>query len=250
MTNPNRRSARKTQLDALVLSEAGNPHLIRKHFKELEHAGKRLGGTDLEIAEWLVEFLNTDVEALPSPSLQMKEYEIAYFSIFGPMAGQIVSPFRLLKYDRSSSGWSTSVSERYTVPNRADLLRVQIVLRKLADELTEGRGSLPLPAGDLCIEALRFDLPGLLTVLCAHSMDSFIFNAARLLAIYAARLRHCEERIKCGRLFLSARRKQAFCSDRCQTRAAKRRQRLGKAADKGGEENGSERRTQQRHNTT
>jgi hypothetical protein len=214
------------QVDKTIRDKIGDPGLVRKHYKELGLAERRLGQTPIRILQWLVNFANKELEDLNLIDLQKREYEVAHFSIFGLHPRQDVSPFDLLTDDRSESGWSQHIGRGLTLPNKADLLELQKEVRQFLDQLIDQQHTtIRLQDLRLNIQAVRFESQGFLDVSCSRIQDAFFYHEVPLFTLYAGRLRRCAES-DCKNRFLSMRRQQKFCSTTCQSRVATRRYRV------------------------
>ena len=216
----------KQRLDRLVRETIGDPELLRKHYAELEKAGGRIGRTSIQVMRWLLDFSQRDLENLSLGDLTNVAYEAAFFAIFGLREKQSVSPFDLLAHDRSKAGWAASITPRHTVPNRLEVLDLQAQIRQHLEQLIDGGGTLirlpNLEARVAIGKAGKGRAVGQLILSYERIAHQFLHHLLGVLVNHAPWVRRCKE---CERRFLAVRRKQKFCSARCQRRIATRRYR-------------------------
>lgn len=206
-----------------VRKEIDEPELRQKYYEALRKAQKRIGSAPTEVLKWLIAFAKEDLGELAIDPLRERGYEVAYFSIFGSTTSGDVSPYSLLMHDRTVTGWSQEVASRLSLPNRQDLLSLQIKVRHILDHLIEqGYASVWLHELTLTIRTTAKKRRGWLDVTCSHIQDKFLYHMAPLLTNHAGWIRRCGDST-CNCRFLGMRRIQRFCSVACQNRVASRR---------------------------
>jgi hypothetical protein len=132
----------------------------------------------------------------------------------------------------SASGWSVQAipgeTERYTLPSRKEAAQLQRTILGYLEKLWD-TAIAPITFSDLTVivtlPGAFHDRYGSVLVATKPKTKEFEYRFAVLLPQYSGRIRRCQE---CQRLFLAARRDQAFCQPRCQMRVASRKYRNSK----------------------
>ena len=187
---------------------------------EMKKAWERVTSFPNGAIEWLIHFLQLDLEVLTPSEWMIMAYEVASFS-------EQAGPKRYAMPTASASGWSVQAIPQeplnYTLPSRKEATYLQRTIRTYLEHLWE-HACAPITFSDL---TLVVTAPGALherygSVLVATKPKTkeFEYRVVVLLAEYSGRIRPCQE---CQRIFLAARCDQLFCTPRCQMRVASRK---------------------------
>ncbi len=179
---------------------------------ELEKASNRIGRTSKAWMRWLLQFAGQDLSTLSTGGWLNLRYEIALFTIVGP-----AQAWKLGRYTFASTGMGPMDGPPwyYVVPTREQVKEFQLETQHYLDELIHThRATFPVLHAELVVfHDAQLD-QGVLAVAPEAIETSFLYGLARLLEIHAPRLRRCTT---CGARFLASRRRQRFCSPRCQS---------------------------------
>ncbi len=182
---------------------------------ELENAVERFYPTPERAMKWILEFSQRDLSAsaLDSQSWMTLAFEIESFVWHGPPGQERVNL-------ANTKGWSVPVLAQVTIPSRKEALALQDCLRTSLNRLlTEGRTSIRIP--EMTIHIRRLSRTGEIDRFLAADkiQDVFVFYFTRLLIAHAHRVLRCDD---CPNLYLAMRRKQKYCTRKCQSRVSTR----------------------------
>lgn len=212
---------------------------------EIEKAAQRIGRTNSEAIDWLVQFAKTDLTALSQGELINLGYEMNCLSdfLYGSGTENFIGNLGISKKDweghdrfqkkpgnfEFSEIITALMTEQRPVhpamahPSLDQIKNLQTLVSELVSEiLVDKNFCMELPK--IKLQAFPFqDEDSVLTIIIADSPeDIFLHNIALLLVAGASRIRRCPE---CETIFFADRKNKFSCSTRCQNTAAVRRMR-------------------------
>ncbi len=218
--------------------------------EELDKAALRIGQDTFEGLAWLIQFAQSDLDALSQGALIDLGYELNCLADFRYTTRDNEGPFG--DFGISLHDWEghTRFKGKVGATNLAQVITderpvrpkmnspsvdqikhlQQSVTGLIVELLQEGTFSLELPP--IALHAFtdkELDYVGLLTI-AECPLDLFTHNLAFLLVKGASRIRRCPE---CQRIFAADRKNKMSCSVRCQNTAAVRRLRQSSPDRKG-----------------
>lgn len=200
--------------------------LYVKHYEELEKAQSRIGKTPLKTIQWvtgrLLSLTDDQFRRMSDGDLKNLFYELAVFSLLGTRRLRRIKAGKSILMDHVWGGasWGNVVAPGQSIPSLNETKILLIELKRLVENiLSNHMAEITLHETKLVID-VGHDRGELLTF-HGRIQDRFLFHLAQLLSDFGARLKRCKDR-DCLRIFVTVRRKQLFCSTRCQSRIATR----------------------------
>ena len=214
-----------------------------KYQEEIEKAGARIGKDNFAGMDWLLRFIQTDLNAMSQGELMDLGFELNRLADFQYSDG--MEALGLSEYDWKGNNRFQKDSDALTLaqvvlesnirppmepPSISQIKELQNVGKTAVDQFLEsGCFGLTLPSTRVVAYSMENIGDGIFTMV-DQPKDLFVHNIFLLLAYGFPRIRRCPT---CQTIFFADRKNKKSCSVRCQNTAAVRRIRQEASALKG-----------------